>query len=236
VAAIDPAGGDEAAADPGAPLSNPDRDFTVATIFRVVSPTSGDTAGTGPVYEAVDVFVDRGSRHFRAAPGRRSLAERLLAYLRLWEPAHTIIDATGVGQGLADWLGERLGRGRLTAVTLGAPAKARLGSDFLALVDTGRFRYWTGDEDAPLSDGWWFWQQAAACAYALVSGGRFDRDLRWGVPAAARVAAPSGSELVHDDRLLSAALVAELEQRRVGGRLPLGASASRVVGPGDPLR
>jgi hypothetical protein len=234
VAAIDPAGGDASAADPGAPLRNPGRDFTVATIFRVV-PATGDAAGLGPIYEAVDVFVDRGSPHFQAAPGQSSLADRLLAYLRHWNPAHTIIDASGVGQGLTDWLGERLGRGRLTAVTLSAPAKARLGSDFLALIDTGRFRYWTGDEDMPLADGWWFWRQADACAYSLVSGGRFDRDLRWGVPAAARIVTPSGSELIHDDRLLSAALVAELEQRRAAGKLLLGASASRIVSPGDPL-
>jgi hypothetical protein len=235
VAAIDPAGGDAAKADPGAPgekLANPDRDFTVATIFRVVTVT-GDS--TGPAYEAVDVFIDQGSRHFQTAPGRSSLAERLLAYLRHWDPAHTIIDASGVGQGLADWLGERLGRGRLTAITLGAASKARLGSDFLALIDTGRFRYWTGDEDTPLSDGWWFWQQVEACAYSLAGGGRFDRDLRWGVPATARVVTPNGSELIHDDRLVSAALVAELEQRRAAGRLLLGASASRVISPGDPL-
>jgi hypothetical protein len=237
VAAIDPAGGDAANADPSAPgekLANPGRDFSVATIFRVVT-AAGEAAGSGPVYEAVDVLIDQGSRHFQAAPGQSSLSDRLLAYLRRWNPAHTIIDASGVGQGLADWLGERLGRGRLTAITLSAPAKARLGSDFLALVDTGRFRYWTGDEDTPLSDGWWFRQQATACAYSLAGGGRFDRDLRWGVPAAARVISPNGSELIHDDRLLSAALVAELEQRRASGRLFIGASASRIVRPGDPL-
>jgi hypothetical protein len=235
VAAIDPAGGDAANGEPGAPgekLANPGRDFSVVTIFRVIA---GEGDNLGPVYEAIDVFTDQGSRHFQAAPGRSSLADRLLAYLRHWNPAHTIIDASGVGQGLADWLGERLGRGRVTAITLSGPAKARLGSDFLALIDTGRFRYWTGDEEAPLSDGWWFRQQAAACAYSLAGGGRFDRDLRWGVPAAARVVTPRGAELIHDDRLLSAALVAELERQRANGKLLLGASASRVVAPGDPL-
>ncbi len=150
--------------------------------------------------------------------------------------AHTIIDASGVGQGLADWLAGALGRERVTAYQLGgAGAKARLGSDLLALIDTGRFRYWGGDEDEPLSDGWWFWQQVVACGYALPGAGRFDHDLRWGVPAAARVSTPRGSEPLHDDRLLSAALVAELERRRQAGALFLGASASRVVRGGDPL-
>jgi hypothetical protein len=232
VATLDPAGGDPAAADPGAPLDNPGRDFTVATIFRVV-----ESADSGPVYEAVDVFADHGARHFTAAPGRAALSDRLLAYLRHWNPAHTIIDAAGVGQGLADWLGERLGRGRVTAHPLGGAAvKARLGSDFLALIDTGRFRYWGGDEDQPGSDGWWFRQQALACAYSLASGGRFDHDLRWGVPDRARVMTPAGPQAVHDDRLLSAALVAELERRRAAGRVLFGVSASRVVPGGDPLR
>ena len=57
-------------------------------------------------------------------------------------------------------------------------------------IDTGRFHYWTGDEDEPLSDGWWFWQQVVACGYSLPGAGRFDHDLRWGVPAAARITTP----------------------------------------------
>ena len=234
VAAIDLAGQDEAAATAGAPLTNPGRDYTVATILRVADAPDADEAG-GPAYEAVDVFVDHGSRHFQAAPGRPRLADALLTYLRHWAVVHTIVDASGVGQGLADWLSDRLGAGRVTAFQLGgAAAKARLGSDFLALIDTGRFRYWA--EEAAYDDSWWFQQQAAACTYTLAGRGRFDHDLRWGVPSGARVATPAGTEPLHDDRLLSAALVAELDRRRQQGGLLLGASASRVVPARDPLR
>lgn len=230
VAAIDLAGQDEAATEGETTLRNPGRDYTVATIFRVAeTPEDG-----GPAYEAVDVLVDHGSRHFQAAPGRPRLADVLLGYLRHWTVAHTIVDASGVGQGLADWLSDRLGAGSVTAFQLGgARVKARLGSDFLALIDTGRFRYWA--EDTPYDDAWWFQQQAAACAYSLSSHGRFDSDLRWGVPATARVTTPNGAEPLHDDRLLSAALVAELERQRQRGALLLGASASRVVRGRDPL-
>ena len=236
VAAIDLAGQDEAAATAGAALQNPGRDYTVATIFRVADAADdGPSEAGGPVYEAVDVFVDHGSRHFQAAPGRPRLADALLTYLRHWAVVHTIVDASGVGQGLADWLSAQLGAGRVTAHQLGgAAAKARLGSDFLALVDTGRFRYWA--EEAAYDDSWWFQQQAAACAYSLSGRGRFDHDLRWGVPGGARVATPGGMEPLHDDRLLSAALVAELDRRRQQGALLLGASASRVVPARDPLR
>ncbi|RIK16198.1 MAG: hypothetical protein DCC51_13845 [Anaerolineae bacterium] len=238
VATIDPAGGDPAPA--GAPPLHPGRDFTAATVFRVVPPDPDDPMA-GPTYEAVDVLTDHGTPHFRDEPGRAALSGRLLAWLRHWDPAHTLIDAAGVGQGLAGWLAERLGRGRVTAWPLGsAVAKARLGSDFLALVDTGRFRYWSDeagspDDLRPLSDGWWFRQQAAACAYSLAGGGAFDRDLRWGVPESARVETPLGPQLIHDDRLLSAALVAELERRRATGQLHFGASASRIIAGTDPL-
>ncbi|WP_374687472.1 hypothetical protein [Promineifilum sp.] len=236
VATVDLAGQDEGATEAGGRLRNPGRDYTVATIFRVETEfLDRNSVSTGPVYEAVDVFVDQGSRHFQDAPGRARLADRLLAYLRRWNVAHTLLDASGVGQGLADWLGDRLGRDHVTGYVLGGQsAKARLGSDFLALIDTGRFRYWDGD-DEPLHDGWWFWQQVAACAYSLPGAGRFDRDLRWGVPAGARVATARGVECLHDDRLLSAALVAEVEARRARGALLLGRSTSRVVAGRDPL-
>jgi hypothetical protein len=233
VATIDLAGQDEGAAEASGQLRNPGRDYTVATIFRLADAVEADG---GPIYEAVDVFVDHGSRHFQAAPGQPRLADTLLTTLRRWDVAHTLIDASGVGQGLADWLAAALGRERVTAYSLGgASVKARLGSDLLALVDTGRFRYWTGDENEPLSDGWWFWQQVAACGYRLAGAGRFDHDLRWGVPAGARLSTPRGAEPIHDDRLLSAALVAELERRRREGALRLGASASRIVPSRDPL-
>ena len=187
------------------------------------------------------MFTDQCSPHFRAAPGHAPLSERLLAWLTHWNPAHVLIDAAGVGQGLADWLAERLGRARLTAYPISsATAKARLGSDLLALIDTGRFRYWASepgspDEDEPLSDGWWFRRQAEACGYALGPGGRFDKDLRWGVSERERVMTPNGSQPIHDDRLLSAALIAEVERRRATGRLLLGVSASRIITPSDPI-
>lgn len=233
VAAIDLAGQDEGAGLPGGRLRNPDRDYTVATIFQVAD---GPDEAAGPIYLAVDVWVDQGSRHFQDLPGQTRLADRLLAYLKHWGVSHTIIDATGVGQGLADWLSSALGDRNVTAFQFGGiAAKARLGSDFLALIETGRFKYWTGDEDLALSDGWWFRRQAAACTYSLPEHGRFDRDLRWGVPDQATIATPAGSLPIHDDRLLSAALIAALERQRRAGRLRLGQSISRVVPAPDPL-
>lgn len=232
VATIDVAGRDEGATSPLAQLDNPARDYTVATIFAI---TSGES-GIGPVYRAVDVFVDQGSPHLQRTGGQARLADRLLAYLMRWRVVHTLIDASGVGQGLADWLASQLGASQVTRFQFaGRAVKARLGSEFLALVETGRFKYWSGDEDRPLSDGWWFWQQTAACDFTLPTHGRFDRDLRWSVPGQARVSTPQGSLLIHDDRLMSAALVAEIERARQTGHIMLGASESHVIVGRDPL-
>ena len=119
-----------------------------------------------PTYEAVDVFVDQGGRHFESLPGRESVANRLLAWLRHWNASHVVIDGTGVGEGLASFLAAALGQSRVTIFKFSGPTKAALGSSFLSIIETGRYKYWSDDADLPLSDGWWYWQQAAACEYA----------------------------------------------------------------------
>jgi hypothetical protein len=239
VATIDVAGQDEAATDPIAQLQNPARDYTAVTIFQIInsqSLISQSLVSQSPIYHATDTFTDHGSRHFQDTAGRPKLAERLLAYLRHWNVIHTVIDASGVGQGLADWLTAALGKSQVTAVNFaGRAQKAMLGSSFLALIETGRFKYWAGDEDTPGSDGWWFWRQVEACTYSLPANGRFERDLRWGVPAQARIHTPAGMELIHDDRLLSAALVVEFEALLAQRKLMIGRAASMVIPPFDPI-
>jgi hypothetical protein len=235
VATLDVAGQDEGATDPVVRLAHPGRDYTVATIFAVDYPPPG-IYQPGPSYRALDVYVDHGSRHFEDQPGRPALAQRLLAWLQHWEVAHLVADASGVGLGLAAWLAAALGEARVTQFDFaGTGKKAALGSRFLTLVETGRFRYWSDDEDEVGSDGWWFWRQVEACGYELPEGRRFDRDLKWGVDASHRTDTPSGPQPTHDDRLLSAALVAELDRQLAGGRLVLGRAESAVVPGPDPL-
>jgi hypothetical protein len=235
VATLDLAGEDEAATDPTAALQNPGRDYTVATIFDIAFPGPG-TYSPGPTFRAVDVFVDHGSKHFEAVEGQPCLADRLCAWLEAWGVAHIIADSTGVGEGMTAWLTATLGEHRVTGFNFGGHRKAALGSAFLALIETGRFKYWTGDEDQPLSDGWWFWQQVTACTYELPPDGQFDRDLRWSVPTNAKVATPAGPQLIHDDRLISAALAAEIDRRYRNGSLTLGTAESAIVTPPDPLK
>ena len=233
VATLDVAGEDEAATDPIARLAHPARDYTVATIFRVEYPPVGSLA-PGPTYRAVDVFVDHGSKHFQEVPGSPPLVQRLYAWLRNWQIAHLVSDDSGVGLGLTSWLKKALGDNRVTGFNFaGTGKKAALGSAFLSLVETGRFRYWPIDDH--LGDAFWFWAQVEACTYEVPHEGRFDRDLRWGVPDTHKTSTPAGPEPTHDDRLLSAALIAELDRKLAAGDLVLGTAQSAVLPPADPL-
>jgi hypothetical protein len=259
VATLDVAGQDEAATDPLAALANPGRDYTIATLFQIIYPKDEgkrikDEPGPSSssliphpsslhIYRALDVFVDHGSKHFQDVPGRPRLVDRLLAWLTHWQISHLIADESGVGHGLVAWLTTALGPHRLTPYNFAGPGrKATLGSRFLSLVETGRFHYWYGDSDGnadadtPLSDGWWFWQQVIACRYDLPPGGRFDQQLRWGVPPGASLSTPTGSQPIHDDRLLSAALIAELDLLLRQNQLHLGTAESTIIPPHNPLQ
>jgi hypothetical protein len=231
IALLDVGGQDEAATTPFAQLDNPARDYTACTIVAALDTDREH----GPIYHALDIFTDQGSRHFESFAGRQTLAGRLLAYLEHWQVDHLICDATGVGEGINSWLAARLGQARVTPFKFTVPSKAALGATFLTLVETGRFKYWSDDAQEEWSDGWWFWTQAAHCDYDLPEGGRFDRDLRWYVPPAARVSTPLGMKPVHDDRLVSAALVAEADRLISDNKIGIGRAVSAIIRPVDPL-
>jgi hypothetical protein len=171
----------------------------------------------------VDVFVDQGGRHFQDVAGRPQLAERLLAWLQMWGVVHLMADSSGVGAGLVDWLAARMGRERVTGYTFTQASKAALGAKFLAVVETGRFRYFAVENVGDEADK--FFAEVAACRYSLAPGGRFERDLRWGV----------WNHAAHDDRLISAALVAVYDELVRDGRIGLGRAESAVIGPVDVL-
>jgi len=237
VALVDVGGQDEAAAGGGAGgLDNPGRDYTVCTVVRVVRDPN---IKIGPTYEVVDVFVDQGSRHFsrRDSVGQSSMAgaslfDRLLGYLTHWNAALVICDMTGVGQGLTDALQEAYKRQVFGFDFAKSYGKARLGSDFLAVVETGRFHYFRDDLDQEGTDAWWFFTQAEHCGYELAEGLPIERGLKWGVSSTATAILSDGSShLVHDDRLLSAALVAELDRLMRAGEVFVTTGESAVIPP-----
>jgi len=223
LALIDVGGQDEAATAAYAELSNPGRDYTVLTIVRVIRYEQQ------PHYEVVYVWSDQGTRHFQARPGRPSLFEQLMTEIKRWGPLAVICDVTGVGQGITDALTLRL-QGRVWPFDFSKGyGKSRLGNDFLAVIETGRFRYFAGNSTEELSDWWWFFVQVDRCGYELAEGVPLERGLRWGVEPSARVIVGGESLPVHDDRLLSAALVAEADRLIREGLLFLTTGESAVI-------
>jgi hypothetical protein len=226
VAVLDVAGQDEAQLAGHGLLRNPGRDATVCYIFRVAEQDQGF-----PLYHAVDCFVDVGSRHFAGLHRANSVSEALLTYLRHWNIAHLVADATGVGEGLSDWLRMKLGPNRVTAYSFSKRgAKAKLGVDFLTVIETARFRYWHGVPQVE-SAAWWFWQQVKGCSYAIRDGGTMQVDMRWGVPAGVKVEGAAGTVLLHDDHLIACALVAVYDRLYAAGKLKLGKAVSVIIKP-----
>ena len=75
--------------------------------------------------------------------------------------------------------------------------KSDLGWDFLTVVETGRFKMFRDDGSEDWSE---FWRQVDECRYEVSEGE--EKRMKWGVDDAA----------LHDDRVISAALVAELDK------------------------
>lgn len=225
LALVDVGGQDEAAISAFADLQNPSRDYTTCSIVRVVR----DKSLVGPRYEVVDIWLDHGGRHFQEVPGRPSVFNRLLAYLDHWGVVAVISDFTGIGQGITDALIEKFNRVVFGFDFAKSYNKARLGNDFLAVVETGRFKYFRDGCDDEGSDAWWFFIQCEHCGYELSEGMPIERGLKWSVKASAKIVVNGKALPIHDDRLLSAALIAEADRLYRVGDLFLTTGESAVI-------
>ena len=220
---LDVAGEDEAAQDSsaggaerGAVLKNPGRDATALTVVAVDLTTLADPALKAPTYRVMQRRSWTGVRHTR-------LYAELAALAKLWAARWLVVDATGVGAGLASFLEKAL-PGRVAPFVFNAATKSKLGWDFLSVVETGRFQDYA-DSDEPLRRA--FLRQCAACQ--MEAGAGPERRLTWGVPDGLR--SPETGEREHDDLLLSAALTAVLD----GLPWPAQGGAG-MVRRADPLR
>lgn len=201
-------------------MANPRRDATAVTVVDVLL-TSGEGQDRRR-YRVVDRALTLGTRH-------TVLYGRLLALARHWHAVWVVVDATGVGAGLASFLVRALGGydrdgGRVIPVTFSPNVKSDLGWDFVSIVETGRFSDYANDQ-AP--DTRQFWYEVEACGYEVGSGPA--KRLRWGVwecPAYDGVIARG-----HDDLLISAALTAIIDKLDVPGD-----AVGQVVAVEDPLR
>jgi hypothetical protein len=182
---VDVAG--QAAVGETSPAATEARDCTACTLLAVEALPGPDPLAGRPCYRVVGRYWWRGV-------AQTDLYARLVQLVERWALRSLVIDATGLGAGLASFMERRYGE-RVRPFVFTTGSKSQLGWDFLALCDTGRFldHVRTGDEAQEH-----FWRQVAAAEYRLETGP--GRRLQWGAP-------PGG----HDDLLVSAALCAALE-------------------------
>ena len=187
---LDVAGEEEAGTGPAAFGDDGRRDSTALTVVEI-------EPGRRPVYRVVDRMAWTGVRHV-------SLHAQLVDLARhVWRASMVVVDATGVGAGLASFLAAELGDRRggppipVLRFVFTRASKSALGWDFVALIDAGRFKEYRPDGDQ-LSR--LYRAQLAATTYEAPPGPA--KVLQWSVPAGRG----------HDDLVMSAALVTLLDE------------------------
>jgi hypothetical protein len=206
---IDVAGQDEGAVTDLEQLANPKRDSTVLTIFDLEIPQV-DHVVQKPLYRVAMRFAWQGVKH-------SLLYGQLVSLAETWQPVKLIVDATGVGAGLANFLVDRLGS-KVLPFEFSQVSKSDLGWAFISVIETGRFKDYTPADPE-------FARQLEYCQYEILEGP--GKIMRWSVPDGTRDVATG--DLVHDDYLMSAALISLLDQE------PWGTGESQIVEQKDVL-
>lgn len=210
---IDVAGADEAATQAIGETSKTGRDSTTLTVVEIDLSTVADANIRKPSYRIVH------RKGWTNVP-HRNLYGALRAQIDHWQPLYTVIDATGVGEGLASFLTSSMAPGRLIPFVFSGTSKSQLGWDLIALVETGRLK---DHNDAADPDQIEFQRQLEFVSYEA----REHNQLRWSVPDGTRD--PATGELLHDDWVLSAALASVIDGQ------PWGQAKSAVIDAYDPL-
>ena len=196
----------------------PRKDSTAVTIVEVDLSTLTDLIIRAPTYKVVYRRLWTGTKHANLYGELKALAEA-------WGVRYLVIDATGVGAGLASFLDKAL-PGKVLPYVFSSKSKSDLGYGFIAVIDSGRFKDWDSSpspEHSVLRSQ--FDRELDACEYEIVEGPA--KLMRWGVAANARN--PETGEALHDDLLMSAALCAVLDGQ------PWSLPGGFVVQAKDPL-
>lgn len=194
---IDVAGEDEGASDDPTMLQNPQRDSTALTIFDVDLSTLDDEIIAAPTYKVVYRVEWIGTKHTTLYP-------RIRALIELWHPQRVAIDSTGVGAGLASFLVNAYEE-MIIPFLFTVKSKSDLGWNFLAVVETGRYKEYAPNDTDELQSR--FWQQVENTQMSIKEGP--NKIVHWGVPEGTRD--PSTGEIIHDDLLISSAMSALLD-------------------------
>lgn len=166
------------------------RDSTALTVVRVDTSMLADPDIAAPTYRVVD-------RRVWTGVGQPELLGQVLRQAKdVWKAKRVVVDATGVGAGLASFLERALGPRVVMPFVFTLSSKSELGWGFLNLCSTGRFLDHAPDGNPEQA---LFRAQMEECEYELLPGP--GRRMRWGV---------EGN--THDDLLISAALCAALDK------------------------
>ncbi|MDY6846982.1 MAG: hypothetical protein SVP52_07590, partial [Chloroflexota bacterium] len=209
-------------------LANPTRDATALTIARVNLDTLNDPGLLLPSYEIVYRQQWVGIKH-------TDIYGQILSLAATWSVKFIVCDATGVGAGLTAFLARSLGS-KVIPFTFNSRTKSDLGWSFLSLIDTGRLKtYAFPDKLSPKTNQLPatlhqlqanFFQQLQYCQYEILPGP--DKKIKWSVPDGTRD--PATGDLIHDDLIISAALLSILDQQSWSITGP-----AAVVKASDPL-
>ena len=197
-----------------------EHDATALVIVAVDRAGLADALLRAPTYRVVNLRQWRGVRH-------STLYAQIQALARAWNPRRLVIDATGLGVGLADFLDRAL-PGRVLRYEFNTLTKSRLGWQFIEVVESGRFRLPRASEPHAEELLELLRSQFRACQYQVSQ--RQTQALHWGVPEGARDALTG--KPVHDDLLLASALSARLD--RVEWPM-VGGEGSGIIQGKDPL-
>ncbi len=176
------------------------RDSTALTVVEVDTVSRADG-------RALFRVVDR--QTWTGIPHTRLHAQLVDLATTVWKASWLVVDATGIGAGLASFLQSSLkGHGvRVVPFTFTSASKSALGWDFIGLVESGRYKEYAHDGDTETET---FLAQLRATEYTIVNGP--GNTLRWGVPDAAG----------HDDLVTSAAMVSVLDDLDLRRRIAVG--------------
>ncbi|MBI9049294.1 MAG: hypothetical protein JEZ00_07740 [Anaerolineaceae bacterium] len=180
-------------------LSEQQRDATAMTIVEADPSGLDDEGLQAAVYRVVHRRLWVGTAHTQLYAEIRAMAFQ-------WQAKALVVDATGIGAGLASFL-ERNFPDKVVRYTFNRATKSHLGWQYLALVESGRYlEYTPREDDNQLQD--LFYRQLSGCDMKVLSGP--EQRMQWGVPASARD--PLDNSPLHDDLILSAALCVALDE------------------------
>ena len=198
------------------------RDATVVTICDVTLPEDKAYAPKNFVWNVV------ARRLYRNLPADR-LELEICREVECWDPRKIILDHSGLGAMLSGVLSARYPH-KCRPVDITVTNKTKMAWDFLAMVDTGRWREYRSDEMEIMRSGFvpgkepyeilkdpallqqMYFRELRACRIEPIGT---TMSVRWGVRDGTRDIATG--RLIHDDLVMSAAMAVFEE-----GDLPIG--------------